>query len=100
VTEFPLQSRDRQQAFARGLGLGADVVGRRFVREATPSSPETTFDIVGLRGIPSTTGLRKSLRQSHFLSTAQNAEPAPLQILIRSDAPLVDLTSRVKKLSL
>jgi ABC-type antimicrobial peptide transport system permease subunit len=36
------------EAFAAAMPRGQGVVGARFTREATPRSPETTFDIVGI----------------------------------------------------
>ena len=49
------------EAFAKKLGLGANAVGARFWREATPSSPEQLNEIVGVvkrHEIPSASGAR------------------------------------------
>ncbi|HVH72215.1 MAG TPA: ABC transporter permease, partial [Candidatus Dormibacteraeota bacterium] len=36
------------QSFARKLGLGRNAIGKTFRRQATPSEPEQSFEIVGL----------------------------------------------------
>jgi putative ABC transport system permease protein len=85
------------QAFARRLGLGANPVGMRFRRQATPSEPEQVFEIVGLVGDTKYFNLREQFAPIAFLSTAQDAQPGPLaQILIRSKVSLRGTASAVR----
>jgi putative ABC transport system permease protein len=75
------------QAFARRLGLGANPVGQKFRREATPSQPENAFEIIGLVRDTKYRRLRDQFTPIVFLSTAQDPKPDPFaQILIRSVA--------------
>jgi predicted permease len=86
------------QTFARKLGLGANPVGRRFRREATPSQPETVFEIAGLVRDTKYNSLREEFRPIAFLSTAQDTDPNPsAQFLVRIDGPLADVTARIKQ---
>jgi putative ABC transport system permease protein len=85
------------QTFARKLGLGANPVGKRFRREATPTQPEMVFEIAGLVKDTKYYNLREEFRPIAFLSTAQDAEPdSSAQFVLRFDGPLADVTSRVK----
>ncbi len=85
------------QSFAHRLGLGASAVGQMFRREATPSEPETVFEVVGLVRDTKYYSLREEFPPIAFLSTEQDPQPDPFaQIVIHSSAPLVDLASRVR----
>ena len=85
------------EAFARQLGLGAHPLGTRFRREATPSEPEAVFEIVGIVKDTKYRDIRESFTPIAFSSTSQDSSPDPFaQILIRSDAPLADLTARLR----
>jgi putative ABC transport system permease protein len=85
------------QSFARRLGLGADPIGKRFRREATPSEPELTVEVIGLVRDTKYYSLREELLPIAFLSTAQDKDPNPFaQILVRSTAPLADLTAGIR----
>ena len=86
------------QAFSSKLGLGANPMGRSFRIEATPSEPETAFEIVGLVKDTKYLSLRQALPPIAFLSTSQDSKPDPLaEILIRSSAPLTDITGRLRQ---
>jgi putative ABC transport system permease protein len=86
------------QTFARMLGLGANPVGKRFRREATPSRPETVFEVAGLVKDTKYYTLREEFRPIAFLCTAQDADPDPFaQFVVRFDGPLADVTSRIKQ---
>jgi putative ABC transport system permease protein len=86
------------QTFARKLGLGANPVGKRFRREATPSRPGTVFDVTGLVKDTKYYNLREEFRPIAFLATTQDPDPNPFaQFLVRFDGPLADVTSRVKQ---
>lgn len=85
------------QSFARKLGLGADPIGQRFRREATPSKPETVFEIVGFVKDTKYHNLRDEFVPIAFLSIAQDAESDPFeQIVIRSGTSLAGTTSGVR----
>jgi len=86
------------QTFARKLGLGANPVGQRFRREATPSAPETVYEITGLVTDTKYNTLSEQFRPIAFLSTTQDASPDTSgQFLVRIDGPLADVTSRIKR---
>jgi putative ABC transport system permease protein len=75
------------QSFSRTFGLGPNPIGKRFRREATPTQPESTFEIIGL--VPDTKyyRLRDQFSPIAFLSTAQDPKPDPFaQIVVRSVA--------------
>jgi predicted permease len=87
------------QAFARDLGLGPNPVGQEFRRQATPSDPETAFDIVGLVADTDYRDIHKGFVPIAYLATEQDTRFTnwSVQVLIRSDAPAADLTSRVRE---
>jgi ABC-type antimicrobial peptide transport system permease subunit len=88
------------QSFARRLALGENPIGKRFHREATPSEPETTFEVVGLVKDTKYFSLREEFMPIAFLSIAQHPRPdSGAQVLIRSAAPLTDLTLRIRNLA-
>ena len=86
------------EAFARKLGLGTNPLGRSFRIEATPTQPETTFEIVGLVKDTKYLNLREASPAIAFLCTSQDSKPYPFaQILVRSSAPLADITARLRQ---
>ncbi|HEY6292611.1 MAG TPA: ABC transporter permease [Terriglobia bacterium] len=87
------------QAFARALGSGSNPVGSRFRREATPSDPaEMDFEIIGLVADTKYRNIRQDFVPIAFLSASQDARwNWSNQILIRSNVPIGDLTSRVRE---
>ena len=85
------------QSFARKLGLSPNPVGKRFRREATPSQPETVFEIAGLVKDTKYFNLREEFRRIAFLSTTQDADPDPFaQFMVNFNGPLADVTSRIR----
>lgn len=86
------------QSFARKLGLGPNPVGKRFRREATPSQPETVFEIAGLVKDTKYLSLREKFRPIAFLATTQDSDPGTsAEFLVRFNGPLGDVTSRIKE---
>ncbi|HUI40477.1 MAG TPA: ABC transporter permease [Terriglobia bacterium] len=87
------------QAFARDLGLGPNPVGQEFRRQATPSDPEMVFTIVGLVADTDYRDIHKGFVPIAFLATEQDTRFTnwSVQVLIRSNAPVADLTSRVRE---
>lgn len=85
------------QSFARKLGFGTNPIGRRFRREATPSDPETAFEIVGLVKDTKYYALREEFTPIAFLSITQSADPDPFeQIVARSGTSLAATTSEIR----
>jgi len=86
------------EAFARRLGYAGSPVGQTFRREATPTEPETVFEIVGLVGNSKYRDLREDFQAVAFLAAAQRPSPnSPVQILMHSNAPLPPLISAVRR---
>ena len=87
------------QTFARKLGLGTNPTGKAFRRQATPSEPEQSFEIVGLVADTKYSSLREEFGPIAYLSTAQDARPSPsAQFVIRSVAPMAETVSNVRSL--
>jgi putative ABC transport system permease protein len=88
------------QALARQLGLGPNPVGKRFRRQATPSDPEMVFEVVGLVGDTKYRDIHKGFQPIVYLATAQDTRftNSWAQILIRSNLPAAELTSRVRQM--
>jgi predicted permease len=77
------------EAFARKLGLGANPIGARFWREATPSSPAQLNEIVGLVKDTKYHSLRGGTEPIAYLAIAQDSETGNgMQVLVRSRLPL------------
>ena len=76
------------EAFVRKLGMGANPVGMRFRRQATPSTPEQVFLIVGLVKNTNYHSLRVANEPIAYVALAQDGEPGnSMQLLIRSRLP-------------
>jgi hypothetical protein len=85
------------EAFARRLGLGSGIVGRRFRREATPSEPELVFEIVGVVANTKYWSLREESVPIAFLSSAQSVSPDFFtQLVLKAEAPLPDVAARLR----
>jgi predicted permease len=81
------------QEFAKRFGRGPNPVGLRIRREATPHTPETTFEIVGVVKNAKYNDLREKWRPIVYLSTSQSeTTDAFPQVMIYSALPLGDLT--------
>ena len=86
------------EEFARRFGKGANPVGLRIRREATPHEPETVFEIVGMVKNSKYMALRERFRPIVYLSATQDQSPDPYeQVMIHSTLPLPMLTSRIKQ---
>jgi predicted permease len=84
------------ETFAQSLTGGADPVGRRFRIEATPVTPELTYEIVGLVRNAIYQFLREQPRPLVFLAAAQTARPASReQLVIHSEASLATVAAGV-----
>ncbi|WP_446742488.1 ADOP family duplicated permease [Silvibacterium acidisoli] len=77
------------ESFARKLGLGANPTGARFWRQATPSTPEQDFQIVGLVKDTKYHSVRGAFEPIAYLALAQDGPPdTSMQLLIRSRLPM------------
>jgi len=84
------------QTFARRLGLGDNPIGKRFRREATPGTPELSVEVVGLVRDTKYYTLREDFAPIAFLSIDQDAANSAATFVIRSSAPLSDLTAQIR----
>ena len=85
------------QEFARRLGRGANPVGLRIRRQATPDEPEAVFEIVGVVKNSKYRDLRENFVPILYLAVSQDQHPDPFeQIILHSALPLPILTSRIK----
>ena len=77
------------EAFAKKLGLGANAIGARFWREATPSSPEQLNQIVGLVKDTKYRGIRRHAGPIAYLALAQDKDTENgMKVLVRSRLPM------------
>ena len=84
------------QTFAQQVTGGADPVGRRFRIEATPMTPEITYEIVGLARNAIYQFLREQPRPLVFLAAAQTARPGTgVQLVIHSEMPLATVAAGI-----
>jgi putative ABC transport system permease protein len=85
------------ETFARLLHESTPV-GRRFVVEATPNEPETTYEIVGLARDTKFEELREEPIPVVYLAGGQDPQPSQgRQYLIRSTLPQADITAAVNR---
>ncbi len=86
------------EVFAQKFLGSGDPVGERFWIEATPFTPETQYEIVGLVRDSKYEDLREQFQPIAFLSTTQDPQPsASAQLLIRSKLPQSEITAAVKR---
>ncbi len=86
------------ETFARKLLNGANPLGQRFRREATPNDPETTFEIVGVVKDTKYGDLREEFGPIVFLADAQEPVASPgTTFMIRSNLPQAEITAAVKR---
>jgi predicted permease len=87
------------ESFARTLGLGSSAVGARFVREATPGSPQTEFEVIGVVRDTKYYALREKFMPIAFLAIDQDDSPDPwAQLVIHSTVSLSETTSSVRRI--
>ncbi len=86
------------EAFARRFTNGGNPVGQSFWVEATPTTPETRYEIVGLVKNAKYKDVREDFPPVAYLSIQQAPRVGLYdQILISSNAPLAELTASVKR---
>jgi len=87
------------EAFAKKLGLGANVMGARFWREATPSEPAQLNQIVGLVKDTKYHGIRRRSEPIAYLALAQDDVENGMKVLLRSRLP-IDATEQALRRTL
>jgi ABC-type antimicrobial peptide transport system permease subunit len=86
------------EAFVSRLwGDGGHVIGQRFTREATPSGPEKTFEIVGVVKNSKYAELKENVVEVAFLSDAQDNTGAYTNIIVRSALPPAAVTAALTR---
>ena len=86
------------ETFARKLLDGVSPIGQRFRKEATPTTPETVYEIVGLVKDTKYEDLREDFGPIAYLANSQ--EPGTTstggQFVIHSNLPQAELSAAVK----
>lgn len=87
------------ESLARKLLDGVNPIGQRFRKEATPSTPETVYEIVGLVKDTKYEDLRENFGPIAYLANSQEpgTTSASGQFMIHSKLPPADLTAAVKR---
>jgi predicted permease len=86
------------EAFARALLGGSAPVGAHFTVEATPSSPERTYQVVGLVKDAKYESLREDVAPGVFLADSQETRPGQrAQLLVRSSLPPDTVTAQITR---
>jgi putative ABC transport system permease protein len=86
------------EAFARKFLNGANPVGQRFWIEATPGSPDTPYEIVGLVRDTKYGDLREEFRSVAYYAAPQDPDSgAGGQFMIRSRLPQAETVAAVKR---
>ena len=86
------------EAFARRVANMANPVGQRFRVEATPSTPEMVYEIIGVAGNTKYRTLRENFEPVFYLPLSQDPSPAlGDQLLIRSNLSPSELIPAVRR---
>ncbi len=86
------------ESFARQVMNSANPIGQRFWKEATPTDPETAFEIVGVVKDTKYLELSEEIGPTMFFPMAQvNPSPTSAQLLIKSSLSQADTTTAVKR---
>jgi putative ABC transport system permease protein len=85
------------EKFAEKLQRGPGVVGSRFTRQATPSSPEKTFEIIGVVKNSTYIDLKEDLSPVAFLADAQSSPVAYIDVIVRSPLPPGTVTAAITR---
>ena len=86
------------EAFARLLGLGENPIGKRFRREATPTSPEEVNEIVGLVKDTKYRRIRRPAGAIAYLDTTQDKDTDnSMRVLVRSMLPMETVEAAIRR---
>ena len=76
------------ETFAAKMGgSAAGVIGRRFTREATPGTPETTFEIVGVVRNSNYQTLKEDPRPVAYYADTQGRDSRYIRMVVRTSVP-------------
>jgi putative ABC transport system permease protein len=86
------------EAFAREVLNGGDPVGTRFTVEATPTTPERTFHIIGLVRDAKYMTLREDIGAGVYLAYSQDNAPRGFaRVVVRSSLPPERVTAEITR---
>jgi predicted permease len=83
------------QTVAEKLGGVHAAVGRRFTREVTPSSPEKTFEVIGVVRNSSYASLKEDASPVVYFAATQQRASTFARIMIRSALPAASMTPSI-----
>ena len=85
------------EAFAKKIGLGANAIGARFWREATPTTPAQLNLIVGLVKDTKYRGVRRPAAPIAYLALAQGDTENSMRVLVRSRLPMDAVEQAIRR---
>jgi predicted permease len=83
------------ETFAARLGGTAGAIGRRFTREATPGTPETTFEIVGVARNSNYRTLKEEPYPVAYYPDTQGRDSRHIRMIVRTSVPPASATSAI-----
>ena len=83
------------ELFAAQIGGLPGAIGRRYTREATPSSPEKSFEIVGIVRASSYTSLKDDPIPVVYLPATQGRASQRARVMVRSSLPSEAATTAI-----
>ena len=83
------------ETFAAKLGAPHSVLGRRFTRETTPASPETTYEIVGVVRRSNYVSLKEDSSPVVYYASTQGPASTFARIVVRTAAPAASITPSI-----
>ena len=83
------------EAFAGQLGGAASAIGQRVTREATPRTPEESYDIVGVVRDSAYLSLKDDPRPTMYYASTQWEVGRSVQLMIRSSLPPASATAAI-----
>jgi putative ABC transport system permease protein len=86
------------ETFAKKLGLGPNPIGRRFRREATPSSPEEVNEIIGVVKDTKYRRIRRPPGPIAYLALSQDKDAEnTMRVLVRSHLPMDAVEQAIRR---
>ena len=83
------------ETFAARFGGSAGAIGRRFTREATPSTPETTFEIVGVVRNSNYLTLKEDPQPVAYYADTQGRDSRYVRMIVRTSVPAASATAAI-----
>ena len=83
------------ETFAARFGGSGSAIGRRFTREATPSSPESTFEIVGVVRNSTYQTLKEDPEPVVYYADTQGRNSRYLRMVVRTSVPPASATAAI-----